>query len=72
MYSLLHGDLGGSLAMNPLLLSLYVVGILVVFSFAATAKARPRLGNGLAFAGLAIATAAVLYSGIVRNLIAVS
>lgn len=69
MYSLLHGDLAGSAAMNPLLLALYGAGALLIGSAAATARARPRLGNGLALTALALVTAAGLYSGVVRNLV---
>jgi hypothetical protein len=68
-YSLLHGDLIGSAVMNPLVLVLYVAGALIVASAVVTAKARPRLGNGLAFAALALVTAGGLYTGIVRNLL---
>ena len=70
-YSLLHGDVGASLAMNPLLMALYLAGALLLASFAVTAKARPRLGNGLAFTALGVVVAAALYSGIVRNLLSV-
>lgn len=67
-YSLLHGDVTESLAMNPLLLALYAAAALVLASFAVTAKARPRLGNGLAFTALWVVVAAAVYAGVVRNL----
>ena len=69
LFSLLHGDVAASFAMNPLLLSLYVTAGLVVAAFVSTAKARPRLGNGLAFTGLAVVVIAAVYAGVVRNLI---
>ena len=68
-YSLLHSDLVGAAVMNPLLLTLYPVAGLLVASFAVTAKARPRLGNGLAFAALGLVIAAAVYTGVVRNLV---
>lgn len=71
VYSLLHGDVGASLAMNPMVLALYLAAALMVASFAVTAKARPRLGNGLAFVALGVVVAAALYSGVVRNLLSV-
>jgi hypothetical protein len=67
--SLLHGDLVGSFAMNPLLLALYATLALLLASAAVT-RARPQLANRLALAALGVVSIAGLYSGVVRNLLA--
>ncbi len=68
-YSLFHGDIAASWAMNPLLLALYAAAAILVASFAVTARARPRLGNGLALTAVGVVVSAGVYSGVIRNLL---
>jgi len=68
VYSLLQGDLVGSLAMNPLVLALYLaLGLIGAGSLLRTR--RPRLSTALQYAAPVVIVAAGLYSAVVRNLL---
>lgn len=69
MYSLLHGDLAGTVRMNPLILVLYPVVIGYGASLLADYRANPRLARVLSWTAFALLMGGVLYSGVVRNLL---
>jgi hypothetical protein len=68
LYSLLHGDLVTAAAMNPLLMTCYVSGLLLVAMTIAERLQRPRLPRALSVAAIAGVAAAALYTGLLRNL----
>jgi hypothetical protein len=69
LYSLLHGDVAKAFAMNPLLLASYASALLLVAMAVAERTRHLRLGRALSTAAIAIVIAAVVYTGLVRNLV---
>lgn len=67
-YSLLHGDLVASIAMNPILVAVYLA-LALVGAGALLRTRTPRLAMALQYSGPALLVAAVLYSAVVRNLL---
>ena len=70
MYSLLHGDVPGAVRMNPLVLVMYPVVIGYGASLLADYRSHPRAARALSWTAFALLMAGVLYSGLVRNLLA--
>lgn len=68
LYSLLHGDVLGSLQMNPLVIAGYLAVILGVTGVLIERR-RARLARGLYTAAAAIAGTAVAWSLVIRNLL---
>src|SRR5437762_2469635 len=69
LYSLFHGDVAGSFAMNPLVLASYAAGALLVGSLAATSVGRQRLSKLLSSGAIAAVGVAGLYVTLIRNLL---
>jgi Protein of unknown function (DUF2752) len=67
MYSLLHGDLEAAFRMNPLVLACYPTGALLLAAIAA--RSRPRASRILLWSTNALFVIALLYVGVVRNLL---
>ncbi len=68
IYSLLQGDLLGSLAMNPLVIALYLA-LGLIGAGALLRTRRPRLATALQYAAPVLVVAAGVYSAVIRNLI---
>ena len=66
-YSLLHGDLLGALAMNPIVPALYVAAVLLGAGVLLRTR-RPLLSDVLQYAAPVVVVAAVVWSALVRNL----
>lgn len=69
VYSLFHGDLAASLAMNPLVLASYAAGLLLVASIVATRLQRPLFSAWLSGSAIAVVGIAAVYVTVIRNLI---
>ena len=69
MFSLLHGDVAASIAMNPVVLAGYLTLALVFLGVAAGRTSRQRLSRGIYWAAGSVAAAATLWSALIRNLI---
>jgi hypothetical protein len=67
-YSLLHGDLLASVAMNPLVLAIYLALALVGVGAVLRTRA-PRVSAALQYSAPVVIVGAVLYSAVVRNLL---
>lgn len=74
MYSLLHGDIAGSIAMNPLVVAGYLAvaislaGIVIGKRWGGK-RGGDRLSRALYWFAAAIAIGATLWSAVIRNLI---
>ncbi|HEU4848827.1 MAG TPA: DUF2752 domain-containing protein [Terrimesophilobacter sp.] len=69
LYSLLHGDLLGSLAMNPLVVAGYLAVAVSLVGVVAGRRGGTAMANTLYWIAAGIALAATVYSGLLRNLI---
>ncbi len=70
LYSLLHGDILGSLAMNPVVIASYLAVAAALVGVRLGGRGRPRMAQVLYWVAAASALGATVYSGLVRNLIA--
>lgn len=68
LYSLLHGDVLGSLQLNPLVIAGYLAVMLGV-SGVFLERSRPRLARWLYAGAATVALAAALWSTVIRNLL---
>ena len=71
LYSLLHGDPVKAFSMNPLLLACYASGTLLVGMTVAESRRRPRVARALSVAAISLVAGAAIYTGVIRNLIAI-
>lgn len=71
LYSLLHGDVVQAFTMNPLLLACYVSGALLVAMTVAERVSRPRLATAFSRTAIALLASAVVYTGLIRNLVGI-
>lgn len=69
LYSLFHGDVAASLAMNPLVLASYAAGVLIIGSVVATSSGRPLLSKWLSSSAIAAVGVAAIYVTLIRNLL---
>ncbi|GAA3732740.1 DUF2752 domain-containing protein [Leifsonia bigeumensis] len=69
LYSLLHGDLLGSLAMNPLVVAGYLAVAVSLVGVVAGRRGKAGVATTLYWIAAAIAIGATVYSGVLRNLI---
>ena len=69
VYSLFHGDLATSLAMNPLVLASYAAALLLVGSVVATRLQRPRVSSWLSGSAIGVVGLAAVYVTLIRNLL---
>lgn len=68
LFSLLHGDVAGSLAMNPLVVALYLaLGLVGVGALLRTRA--PRVASALQLAAPVVVVAAGVWSALIRNLL---
>jgi hypothetical protein len=70
MYSLLHGDILGSLTMNPLVIAGYLAVGAALLGVLLGRRGQSRMAQVLYWAAAASALGATVYSGLIRNLIA--
>lgn len=70
MYSLMHGDVAASLAMNPIVIAGYVALALLLAGVVSERTAKAKISRGLYGAAGAVAVVATVWSAIIRNLIA--
>lgn len=70
MYSLLHGDVLGSLAMNPLVVAGYLGLGLALVGVGVGGRGHGRSAQVLYWLAAAITLGATLYSALIRNIVA--
>lgn len=70
LYSLLHGDILGSIAMNPLVVGGYVAVALSLGGVILDRRGLSRPAQGAYWTAAATLIGATVYSGLLRNLIA--
>lgn len=69
LYSLLHGDILGSLAMNPLVVAGYVAVAVGLVGVLLDGRGRGRMARALYWVAAASTLGATVYSGLIRNLL---
>lgn len=69
MYSLLHGDVAGSLALNPLVVAGYLALVLLVAGITLERAPQTMASRTLYWAAGSVAVLAMVWSAIVRNII---
>jgi hypothetical protein len=70
LYSLFHGDVLGSLAMNPMVIAGYLAVAIALLGVAIGRTGRERMSQVLYWVAAGVALGAVLYSALIRNLLA--
>jgi hypothetical protein len=70
MYSLLHGDLATSIAMNPLVVAGYLSVAIALVGVVVGRRGGDRTSRALYWVAAGIAIAATVWSGLIRNLLA--
>lgn len=68
LYSLLHGDVLGSLAMNPLVIASYLAVAAALVGVVLGRREHARMAQALYWLAAASAVGATVYSGLLRNL----
>lgn len=69
MYSLLHGDILGSIAMNPLVVAGYLAVAISLVGVVLGRRGRARTAQLLYWAAAGVAVGATVYSALIRNLL---
>ncbi|MBB5632883.1 hypothetical protein BKA04_001106 [Cryobacterium mesophilum] len=69
MYSLLHGDIATSIAMNPLVVAGYLSVAIALVGILIGKRGAERTSRWLYWAAAAIAIGATLWSAVIRNLL---
>ncbi|MEO7348962.1 MAG: DUF2752 domain-containing protein [Terrimesophilobacter sp.] len=69
MFSLLHGDVATSLAMNPLVIAGYVAVAVSLFGIFLDQRGRQQYARALYWVAGSVAIGAALWSTVIRNLI---
>jgi Protein of unknown function (DUF2752) len=69
MYSLLHGDILTSIALNPLVVAGYLAVGISLIGMAIGRRGSERLSRGLYWFAASVAIGATLWSAVIRNLL---
>lgn len=70
MFSLLHGDVAASIAMNPIVLAGYLALALLLGGVALGRASKPGFARMLYWAAGSVTAGALVWSAVLRNLIA--
>ena len=69
MYSLLHGDVATSIAMNPIVIAGYLALAIALVGIVMGRRGAERVSRWLYWAAAGIAISATLWSTVIRNLL---